>query len=321
MPNTRAQIPAEVDAVYNRELLFRTTHMLVHGRWAKKSKIATSAGSNVMRFRRYPTLTSALTPLTEGVTPTETTFSTTQLTVTLNQYGAFTTITDRLQYESQDPILMEHVGIMGDQGGQTLDDITREVINAGTQVIYAAGRVSRATVAANDAIAYAQIEAAVELLKSGLARKITEMVDATGKINTSPINSAYIGICTPNVGKQLKRLTQFTRVENYSSTASVMEGEIGKIDDIRFIETTNAKVFTGAGASGANVHSTVIFGKEAYAEVEIDSESMRSITKPLGSAGTADPLDQRATTGWKATFASVILNNNFLVRIESGQTA
>lgn len=115
MPNTRTNIPTEVDAVYNRELLFRTTHMLVHSRWAKKSKIGANAGTNVMRFRRYPTLSSATTPLTEGVTPAETTFSTTQLTVTLNQYGAYTQITDRLTYESQDPILMEHVGVMGDQ--------------------------------------------------------------------------------------------------------------------------------------------------------------------------------------------------------------
>lgn len=321
MPNTRTQIPLEVDAVYNKELLFRTTHMLVHGRWAKKAKISANAGSNVMRFRRYPTLASSLTPLTEGVTPAETTFSTTQLTVSLNQYGAFTTLTDRLNYESVDNVLMESVGLMGDQGGQTLDDITRDVIHAGTQVIYCGGQVARNALLVTNNITYAEIEKAVELLKTGLARKITTMVDASGKINTSPINSAFIGVVTPNLAKQVKRLTQFVRVENYSSTATVMEGEIGKIEDVRIIETTNAKVFVGGGAAGIDVHSMVIFGQEAFAEVEIDSESIRSIIKPLGSAGTADPLDQRATAGWKCTFASTILNNNFLVRIEAGKAA
>lgn len=46
---------------------------------------------------------------------------------------------------------------------------------------------------------------------------------------------------------------------------------------------------------------------------------MRVITKPLGSAGTADPLDQRATQGWKMNHVAVILNNAFMVRYEVGK--
>jgi N4-gp56 family major capsid protein len=313
---TRTQIPLEVDAVYNKELLFRATHLLVHDKWAKKSSLKGNSGSNLMRFRRYTTLTSSTTPLTEGTTPADTQIAQTNFTVTLNQYGAYATITDRISYESVDPVLLETVGIMGDQMGQSLDDITRDVIHAGTQVQYTGGRVSRVTVATGDNIAYTDIEKAVETLKTGIARKITPMVNATQNIGTSAINASFIAIVTPNIGKQLKRLTQFIRVENYSSTMTVMDWEIGKIDDIRVIETTNGKVFTGAGAAGIDVHSMVIFGKEAYANVAIDTEMGRSIIKDFGSAGTADPLEQRATVGWKATFASAILNNNFIVRIE-----
>lgn len=96
-----------------------------------------------------------------------------------------------------------------------------------------------------------------------------------------------------------------------------MEGEIGSYGEVRFIESTNAKVFSGEGAAGIDVYATLIFGSDAYGISRISDEAMKNIVKPLGSAGTADPLDQRATSGWKATFVAKILNNDFLVRLET----
>ncbi len=60
-------------------------------------------------------------------------------------------------------------------------------------------------------------------------------------------------------------------------------------------------------------------GVEAYGTVKLGKKCMRVITKPLGSAGTADPLDQRATQGWKMNHVAVILNNAFMVRYEVGK--
>jgi N4-gp56 family major capsid protein len=100
-----------------------------------------------------------------------------------------------------------------------------------------------------------------------------------------------------------------------------MEGEVGKFDEIRFIETPNAKVFTGAGASSIDIYSTLVFGMDAYGTTRISGEAMKNIVKPLGSAGSADPLDQRATSGWKATFVAKILNDAFITRIEHAVSA
>ena len=71
-----------------------------------------------------------------------------------------------------------------------------------------------------------------------------------------------------------------------------------------------------AGSGGIDVHGTLIIAKHFYATTAINGEAMKNIIKPLGSAGTADPLDQRSTSGWKATFVAKILNENFAVRIE-----
>ena len=95
-----------------------------------------------------------------------------------------------------------------------------------------------------------------------------------------------------------------------------MPGEFGALDNIRFIVTSNAKVFAGAGSGGIDVHATLVFAQNAYGISRLSGETLRNIVKPLGSAGTADPLEQRATSGWKATIAATRLNENFMLRVE-----
>lgn len=72
-----------------------------------------------------------------------------------------------------------------------------------------------------------------------------------------------------------------------------------------------------------DVHSTLIFGKDAYGVVDVaGSGALQIIIKPHGSAGTQDPLDQRATVGAKvAAYTAVILNELWLLRIEHAVSA
>jgi N4-gp56 family major capsid protein len=267
-------------------------------------------------------LSAATTALTEGVTPTGSQLSVTDITATVLQYGDFITITDVLDYESQDPVLMEAAEILGDQMGDTIDQLTRDILNAGTNVYYAgSGHTLRSQVAAGELITDTLLKKTVRLLKNNKARRMTKMVNATTGYGTTPLNASYIGICHPNTTYDLKAITGWTSIEKYSSTAGVMEGEVGKFDEVRFIETPNAKVFTGEGASSIDVYSTLVFGMDAYGTTRISGEAMKNIVKPLGSAGSADPLDQRATSGWKATFVAKILNDAFLVRLEHAVSA
>ena len=318
---TTTQIPAEVNNFYDRTLLFRAVPLFVHTRWAQVRDIPRKAGTTTIKFRRYGNLTAATTALTEGTTPTGSQLSVTDITATVLQYGDFIQITDVLDYQSQDPVLMETAEILGDQMGDTLDQLTRDVLNAGTNVYYAGGRVSRVTVAAGDLITDTLIKKVVRVLKNNKARRMTKMVNATTGYGTTPLNASYISICHPNTTYDLKNVTGWTGIEKYASTAGVMDGEVGKVDEVRFVETPNAKVFTGAGAAGIDVYSTLVFGSDAYGTTRISGEAMKNIIKPLGSAGTADPLDQRATSGWKATFVAKILDNAFITRIEHAVSA
>lgn len=318
---TRALISRENTEFYDRTLLYRAVAYFAHTKFAQVRDIPRNAGTNTIKFRRYGNLTAATTALTEGITPAGSSLSVTDITAAVAQYGDYITITDVVDYESKDPVLVEAAEILGDQAGDTLDQLTRDVLAAGTVVQYGGNASARNNVDSTDLIDATEVKIAVRTLKNAKARKVTRMINATTGIATEPVNAAYIGIVHPNTTYDLKDETGWVPVEKYASTMQVMENEVGKLDEVRFIETTNAKVFTGAGAASIDVYATLILGMDAYGITRISGEALKNIIKPLGSAGSADPLDQRATSGWKATFVAKILNDAFMVRIEHAVSA
>lgn len=325
MPKTtRTEIPAEVNNFYDRTLLERAVALFVHTRWAQVRDLPRNAGTKNIKFRRYGNLTAATTPLQEGVTPSGSQLSVTDITATVAQYGDFITVTDVVSYESKDAVLMEASEIMGDQAGDTLDQLCRDILNAGTSVTYSGtSNTQTSHVDTGDVITYGNLDSAVLTLKNNNAKVITRQINASTGYNTTPIPACYIGIIHPEITATVAGFDGWTPVEKYPSQATVMDGEVGSYSangsKIRFIETTNAKIKTGAGTSSNDVYCTLILAANAYGISRVSGEAMKNIVKPLGSAGSADPLDQRATSGWKATFVTKILNEDYLTRIESAK--
>jgi N4-gp56 family major capsid protein len=316
------QIPAEVNNFYDRTLLERATPLLTHLRWAQIRDIPKNVGTKVIKFRRYGNLSAATTPLQEGVTPEGSSLSVTDITATVAQYGDYITVTDVLSFTSEDAVLMEAAELLGDQTGDTLDQLTRDILCAGTGAVYSgSGNTATADVAAGDVITLANLDTVIATLKANNAKRITRQVNASTGYSTSPIAAAFISIVHPVIAVKIRTLavaaTMWTPVEKYASQSGVIEGEIGTYDSIRFVETNNAKIKEDEGTGSIDVYCTLVFGANAYGITRISGEALKNIVKPLGSAGTADPLDQRATSGWKATFVAKILNENFIQRIES----
>lgn len=312
---TRTQIPAEVNNFYSRTLLMRAVPLFLHTRYGQVRDIPQNSGTSTIKFRRYGNLAAATTALTEGVTPAGSAMSVTDITAVVAQYGDFTTFTDVVSYESQDPVLTEFAEVLGDQAGDTLDQIARDVLAAGTTVTYV-GQVARAAITTSNLITATEVRKMTRTLKNNKARRVTRMIAASTGIATEPVSAAYIGIVHPNTTYDLQDETGWVPVEKYSSSMSIMEGEVGKLGDVRFVETPNAKVFEDAGSGAIDVYGTIIMGAEAYGISRISGASLKNIVKPLGSGGSEDPLDQRGTTGWKATFVAKILNDDFIGRIE-----
>ncbi len=322
---TLTQVTPGVQAFYDRNLLARAQPADVHGRFGQKRPIAKRNG-NQIKFRRYSQLAVASTPLTEGVTPAGSQLAVTDITATLMQYGDFITLSDMVSMTNQDAVVTEATDVLGDQAGTTIDQARRDVLVAGTNVAYANGVANRAAV--NIKLQAADLDKAIRFLKVQNAKYIKEnMIEASNKVGTGAIRKAFIALVHPDVEYDLESITGYRSVSDYGSQEGVIEDEIGSYKNIRFVSSTNCKVLPGAGASGTtvykntggsfDVYTTLILADNAYGISALSGEAMSTYVKALGSAGTADPLEQRSTVGWKATTTTKILNDSWLIRIES----
>lgn len=315
---TRASdIPAEVNVFYDEVALTRALPMMLHAAFGQRRKLKPNAGTDTIKFRRYASLNAATTPLTEGTTPDGQKLSVTDLTAQVNQYGDFVEITDRVSTESIDPVLVEIAEVLGEQQGDTNDKLTRAVISAGTTVQYADGVASRGDVSAANKLDEDEFDKAVRTLGTANARKVTGFSSISPGQGTIPIPPCYVAIISEKAAYDVRKLSGFIPVEKYAANTPLLPGEIGKVGLVRLCETTSAKVFSGAGDNGIDVHAAIVLGADAYGVIDLgNSQASGVIFKALGSAGSADPLNQRQTLGWKEYFTTKILNDAFMVRIE-----
>lgn len=287
---------------YDKTLLKRMVPTLVYSNYAQKKPLGKNNGKTIS-FRKFNSLQTAQTPLVEGVTPVGNNLSMTEIKATVNQYGDYVEISDVLDLVGIDPVLTETAELLGEQAGLTIDNLVKDVVCAGTNVRYvgSASRPATSTDTVCGVMNAKEIQKAVRTLKNDNA------IPFDGKY--------YIGIIDPDISYDLQQDPLFLDVSKYNGGTQIIDGEIGKLGKVRFIETTNTKVKTQA--SGGFVHCAMIIGKDAYGIVDIDgSGKPEMIVKSHGSAGAADPLDQRATSGWKALFAAKRLNELAMIRIE-----
>ena len=228
------------------------------------------------------------------------------------------TFSDVVLMETFDPILTETAEVLGEQAGDSLDQLCRTVMIAGASAQYASTATTVNTVTAAMKLDRAEVKEAVRTLKGNNARPVTSMINPSTGYNTTPIDRAFIGIVHPDTTFDLDDATGWIPVEKYPNKDDVMPNEIGSLAGVRFLETSNGHSETG---SLTTVYGTLIFGQNAYAQTRISGEALKNIVKPLGSGGTADPLDQRTTSGWKATYVAKVLNANFIIVVYHGVSA
>ena len=300
----------EMKTFYSDYLIDLAEPNLVHDQFGQKHPIPKNGGKQI-EFRKYDPLPKLLTPITEGVTPNGQKLTMGVITATVQQYGGYVELSDILLLTAIDNNLVQATKLLGSQAGRTLDTITREVLNGGTNVQYAEGQVtSRSALVGGQASGnhYLTVDA---------VRKAVRFLKV---MNAPKINGSYVGIIHPDVSYDLMSDPKWVNVKTYSDPDGIYEGEIGKIEGVRFVETSEAKVFEKAGASNVDVYYTLILGDDAYGVTEISGGGLQHIVKQLGSAGTADPLNQRATCGWKATKVAERLVEAYMIRIETAST-
>ena len=293
-------LSVENKTFYDMTLLDEAQAALVHDQFAQKRPIPMNGGKTI-EFRKFASLPKATTPLTEGVTPDGKSLNVTAITATVAQYGDYITQSDVLELTSIDNTIVEATKILGRQAGLTLDTVTRNVLQSGTNVTYCPKSDG------SEVTSRAGLDATCQLTV-----KVVQQVVAKLKGQNAPtINGKYVAIIHPYVAYSLMRDPEWIDAHKYAQPDNLFTGEIGEIAGVRFVETTEAKVYQGG------VFGTLIMGANAYGVTEITGGGLQTIIKQKGSAGTADPLDQRSSIGWKAIKTAELLIPNYLVRVES----
>ena len=298
-------LTTEMKTFYSDYLIEMADAKLVHHQFGQKKPIPKNGGKTV-EFRKYDPLPKITTELSEGITPNGQKLTVVPVTTTVKQYGGYVALTDILLMTAIDNNLAQATKLLGSQAGRTLDTLTREVLNGGTNVQYANGSVSaRSALTKDHKLTVDCIRRAVRNLKV---------------MNAEPIDDSFVAIIHPDCAYDLMSDPDWKYPHQYKDTENLYNGEIGKVAGVRFVETTEAKVFADSGADGIDVYSTLVLGDNAYGVVDIEGGGLEHIVKQLGSAGTADPLNQRATAGWKATHAAIRLVEAYMIRIETAST-
>jgi N4-gp56 family major capsid protein len=300
---------AEMKTFYERRLIDQALPALVHDQFGDSYPIPANNGKTI-EFRKYDALPKATTPLTEGVTPEGQALTVTTVTAEVHQYGGWVPLTDMVQMTTIDNNVVQATRVLASQAGRTMDSITRDVLAGGTNVIYAPKQAADGTETA--------VTSRKTLDKScTLTPKLFFQAAAQlGAMNADPIGDSYIAIIHPYAAYDLKTCKEFIEVHKYADPDTMFRGEIGKLGNIRFIETSEAKIWKDETCpTGLAVFGTLVLGAHAYGVTELEGGGLEHIVKQLGYGD--DPLNQRASVGWKGMRAAERLVEQYMVRIES----
>ena len=309
----------EMKTFYDMTLIDEAGPQLVHDQFGQKRPIPANGGKTI-EFRKFSPLAKAMTPLTEGVTPSGSDLNVTAITATVAQYGDFIVQSDVLELTALDNTILEATKLLGKQAGMTLDTVVRNVLNSGTNVTYCP-KIAASTGAETAVTSRANLD-----LTAKLTVDVVQQVVAKLRAQNAPtISGDYVAIIHPYVAYDLMRDPEWIDAHKYAAPENLYNGEIGKIGGVRFVQSTEAKIWrdntcpaqSGASPAYYGVFSTIFLGEGAYGVTEITGGGLETIVKQKGSSGTADPLNQRSSVGWKALKTAEILVDNYMVRVES----
>lgn len=315
-----------------KELLERGQQLMVLERFGQvdpqgKNKTLTR------KYRRYNPLPLATSPLVEGVTPAGHRLTYTDITCTLQQYGDLVQITDVIADTHEDPVLQEAMQLCAEQAAETVEVIRYNHLRGGTNVVYAGGAVSRAAVV--DPPARGDLRLIVRGFRRAKARPISRIIAPTPNVATQPVAEAYFAIGHTDLDSDIRNMSGFVPAENYSNVNERLPGEIGKVENIRFILTplfepwlmaggNTSTMLTGGGPGEgpADVYPILVIARDAYALVPLQGANAITIAvSNPGKPAPGDELGQRGFVSWKTYQTAVILQDLWLCRYEVACTA
>ncbi len=264
----------EMKTFYDKTLITLAGANLVHEQFGQRRPIPRHGGKTV-EFRRFSKLPKALTAITEGVTPAGNKLNVSAVSCTVDQYGDYIEQTDMLELTAVDNTIVEATKELASQAGLTLDTVVRNELIGGTNVMYAP-KVSGGT--ETEVTMREDITADCRLRVKDVFKAAAELK----AVNAPKIGGSYVAVIHPYVAYDLMQDAgeQWLGIQKYANPENMLKGEIGQLAGVRFVESTEAKIFAPAEiaeglnrltAAAAVTNGTSVPVNETLAAVSFDT--------------------------------------------------
>ena len=312
------------------EMLSHAEPILVLERWGLTKPLPRNKAETV-KFRRPIPFPVTTTALTEGVTPPPQAMRYEDISVTMQQYGAQVQITDRVADLSEDPVLKDAAKLCGEQAAETKENIIWGVIRGGTNVNYTGTATARGTASGVNTVLTTNDQRGItRALKLQRAKYHTSMLSGSPNYSTEPVDSSFIAFAHTDCESDIRNMSGFVPREKYGQATKIVPGEIGKVEDVRYVISPVLSFFASSGnttvpsgikstdSSNVDVYPIVYLGREAYGNVPLKGAgSLSPQVQNPGQRSPSDPLGQRGYVSWKMWFACVRLNEAWMQRLET----
>ncbi len=305
-----------------------------------------NAGTDSVKWERIENLTvqtTALTELTTTAYPTRTAEAAqiTPVTAQMLKYGNFLEVTEELDMMSVNSTSAKLSTVLGENAGASYNAILAAVFQGATNVARSNGA---GTANVNTVINDSAVRTAYNHINRNSGLHFMPEGYGSQNIGTSPIRAAYMGVCHVDVEEDVRNLTGFVPVESYAGYTQAYPYEFGTVGGVRWVSTElTTLIDAGAGAIGgtnvretttnADVYDSFVVAMDAVGAVGLGENHAKEIYRTgdripaveviyhqAGSAGSADPLNEISTLGWKGWLVGKILNADWIVKIESAAT-
>jgi N4-gp56 family major capsid protein len=305
---TTALLTQEMSTYYEKVFLARAEYEYIFNQGAQMRSMPANEGK-VVSFTRHTPLATATTALTEGTNPAEVALTATTVSATLAEYGTTVKISRFLSLTSIDANNKEKIEVVGQNMGETLDELTRNELFTGATAQYAGGKASLSLVAVSDVLSVAEIRKGVRTLKKNKARRYQEK----GK--------SWILKAGPDTTYDLTSDSTFLSADIYDNNAEKLyNGELGTILGSRVIESPNQKESVDGGVSSADLVHNFLHGADAFGCIDLVGDKPQLFIIPHTKIDSGNPAGRFSTVAWATSYVTKTLNANWLLDIVTGAT-
>lgn len=309
---SNSQLSQAIQVIWSKEILFQAMPILRFEQFAvKKTELGVAPGLRV-NFLRYKNFAVDPAPLTEGVRMTTSALTAEQIAITVAEHGFAVAVSELLLNASFDDIMASASRLLGRQMAQYLDLQARNTLGAATSAVFG---YDRSGITGGAFTNYDEGTKAANLAGVTADHKLTTgaVKDAAltlaGK-NIPRIGETYVQFIHPKQSRDLRSNPEFIEVTKYAAPGNFMLGEIGRLYDVVFIETTQVNLL----ASGTNI-ATVPYGFAGSQSVGAPAnQAVVPVSANTVPGGGGNPAEEGAvaTTGTTTAdvYESIMIGDN-----------